>query len=173
MKTQNGRMAELVDIVVEDDRWLKVGLELMAAEVCAICLGRLDLDPAGFEIALLACDDKRIAALNGDFRAKVQATNVLSWPAEDLAPAKAGAAPRLPKQAAGMATELGDIAIAFDTCQAEAADQGKALGDHVAHLLAHGTLHLLGYDHVHDKDAALMEGLEVAILAKLGIADPY
>ena len=68
---------------------------------------------------------------------------------------------------------MGDIAIAFDTCQREADAQGKRFDAHVSHLLVHGFLHLLGYDHISDEDAALMEGLEVEILATLGVADPY
>jgi len=72
-----------------------------------------------------------------------------------------------------MPEELGDIAIAFGTCEREAADQGKPLRDHVTHLLVHGTLHLLGYDHVRDGDAALMEATEIRILADMGLANPY
>ena len=69
--------------------------------------------------------------------------------------------------------ELGDIAIAFETCAREAAEQGKPMADHVTHLVVHGLLHCLGYDHVDDADATVMEGLEVGILAKLGLSDPY
>ena len=73
----------------------------------------------------------------------------------------------------GQDAELGDIAIAYDTCAREAMEAGKDLRDHTLHLLVHGTLHLLGFDHIRDGDAALMEGLETEILGKLGIADPY
>jgi len=69
--------------------------------------------------------------------------------------------------------ELGDIAIAYDTCAGEAAAAGRPMADHVTHLLVHGTLHLLGFDHERDADATLMEGLEVEILGNMGIADPY
>jgi probable rRNA maturation factor len=72
-----------------------------------------------------------------------------------------------------MPTELGDIAIAFETCEEEAAAHGKTMHDHVTHLLVHGILHLLGYDHIRDPDAELMEATEVRILAKLGLDDPY
>ena len=68
---------------------------------------------------------------------------------------------------------LGDIAIAWETCMAEAGAQGKAPEAHVTHLIVHGVLHLLGYDHVEDEDAELMEGHEVCILASLGLSDPY
>jgi probable rRNA maturation factor len=68
---------------------------------------------------------------------------------------------------------LGDIAIAWETCQREAAEQAKPALDHITHLIVHGVLHLLGYDHIDDADASLMEGHEVRILASLGISDPY
>ena len=73
----------------------------------------------------------------------------------------------------GFVAQLGDIAIAWETCAAEAEAQAKPMADHVAHLIVHGVLHLLGYDHIEDEDAALMEGLEVRILASLGVSDPY
>ena len=68
---------------------------------------------------------------------------------------------------------MGDIAIAYDTCAREAAEQNKQMADHVTHLIVHGTLHLLGYDHIGDKDAAVMEALEVKLLGILGVPDPY
>ena len=69
--------------------------------------------------------------------------------------------------------ELGDIAISYDTCHAEAEAAGRPMADHVTHLIVHGLLHLLGYDHERDGDATLMERLEVEILGKLGLDDPY
>lgn len=72
-----------------------------------------------------------------------------------------------------MGEGLGDIAISYDTCLREAQSAGKPMPDHVTHLIVHGVLHLLGYDHVRDRDATLMEGLETVILGKMGIADPY
>jgi len=126
------------------------------------------VDAEAYEIAVLGCDDARIAALNGDFRAKPQATNVLSWPSADRAAGAPGGRPALPAPG-----ELGDIAIAFETCTREAAAQGKPFAAHVSHLLVHATLHLLGYDHITAQDAALMEGLEVEILATLGVPNPY
>lgn len=161
-------MPDLVETLIEDDRWQQAGLEQLAETACRAALAALGIDPSAHEIALLACGDARISVLNADFRDKATATNVLSWPTEDLGAQTEGGAPLTPQE-----TELGDIAISFDTCQREAEIQRKSFGDHVTHLLVHGCLHLLGYNHVSDKDAALMEGLEVSILAKLGIADPY
>jgi len=167
-------MPDLVETVIEDDRWQDLDIPDMAEATCGQTLGHLGIRPAGFEISLLACDDARIARLNADFRDRPQPTNVLSWPALDLS-AQPGERPLPPPQPAlaGMVQELGDIAIAYDTSRREALEQGKRMADHVTHLLVHGCLHLLGYDHIDDADARIMEGLECEILAKLGVANPY
>lgn len=160
-------MSEAVaDCVIEDDRWSDAGLEALAARAVAATLGWAGL--GGGTVVVLGCDDARIAALNADFRGKPQATNVLSWPSAAPAPRAPGATPALPDD-----DELGDIAIAYDTCRAEAAAQAKPFDDHVTHLLVHAVLHLLGHDHDNDADADLMEGAERAILSGLGIPDPY
>lgn len=125
------------------------------------------------EVSLLGCDDARIATLNAEFRDKPTPTNVLSWPEDDLAAVSDGDVPTVPRSDPDGTASLGDIAIAYDTCAREAVDQGKPFADHVTHLLVHGTLHLLGYDHMRPADAALMEGLEVKILGNLGVPDPY
>ena len=93
--------------------------------------------------------------------------------AKGIAPIAAGEDGDKPNLPEGPDPELGDIAIAFDTCARESEAAGKPMRDHVTHLLVHGVLHLLGYDHIRDKDAALMEGLEVEILGKLGLSNPY
>lgn len=163
-----------VETIIEDARWETADLAALAERAAARALSRLGLDAAGYDIAVLGCDDARIAALNADFRGKPQPTNVLSWPDEDLSPDQAGAMPVSPEPAnRDDPVPLGDIAIAFDTCTRESAEQGKAFCDHVTHLLVHGVLHLLGYDHIRDADATVMEGLEVEILGKLGLGDPY
>ena len=168
------RMPDLVDVVIEAPVWAAHDLAHLAEVAARATLDHLGLDAARFEIALLGCDDARMAALNSDFRGKASPTNVLSWPAHDLSAPQPGTRPSPPPDAGGtVAAELGDIAIALQTCQREAAAQTKPFQDHVSHLLVHGCLHLLGYDHISAKDAALMEGLEVEILAKLGIANPY
>ena len=158
-----------VDCIVEDIRWLNI--EIVAQRGADMTLSHLGLDPSEFEISVLACDDARIAVLNADFRGKPSPTNVLSWPSEERAAEVDGAMPDTPKLP--MEAELGDIAIAFETCAREAAEAEKLIEDHTMHLVVHGTLHLLGFDHERDKDAALMEGLETQILGKLGISDPY
>lgn len=156
-----------VDLVLEDERWLPLGLEALAGRATQATLGHVSLDPDRCEIVILGCDDARIAALNADFRGKAAPTNVLSWPAQDLTP------PEAPEPDPDGTIPLGDIALAYDTCAREAAQQGKTPEAHVTHLLVHGTLHLLGYDHARDGDATVMEALEVEILCKLGLGDPY
>ncbi len=167
-------MSELVDTLIEDERWHAAELAAAAERACRATLTHLEMPTDGFEISLLGCDDARIADLNRDFRDKPTATNVLSWPSEDRAADDAGAVPDRPEPGpAEMPEELGDIAIAYETCQREATEQGKDFGHHVAHLLVHACLHLLGYDHIRTEDAALMEQIEVEILATLGVNDPY
>jgi len=156
------------EVLIEDPRWGDLGLAAIAQRAVAAALAHLP--PAPWEVSLLACGDTRIAALNADFRGKPQPTNVLSWPGAERGSTTPGTAPAPP---APQDTELGDLAIAYDTCLAEAQAAGLALGDHVTHLLVHGTLHLLGYDHEHEADGDLMEAEETRILAGLGIADPY
>lgn len=167
-------MEPLVDTLIEDARWAAFGLEDLALSAIKATLAALDLPAGGYEISLLGCNDRRIAELNTDFRGKPQPTNVLSWPSNELGAARDGDLPKRPKPGgvAGPA-ELGDIAIAWETCEAEALDQAISMRDHVTHLLVHGTLHLLGYDHTRDGDAALMEGTEGRVLLAMGLADPY
>jgi probable rRNA maturation factor len=163
----------LVDCLTEDHRWDALDLEDLAEAVATVVLTRLGMDPEAYEISLLGCNDARIAELNADFRGKPQPTNVLSWPSEERGAAVAGAMPQRPGPGQMGPAELGDIAIAYETCAAEAQAAAKPLHDHVTHLLVHGVLHLLGFDHERPADAALMEGLEVEILGNLGISDPY
>ncbi|PWE29079.1 rRNA maturation RNase YbeY [Pararhodobacter marinus] len=163
-----------VELVTEDERWGPLDLAALAPRVCAETLAHLGHDPALVEISLLACDDARIRTLNAQFRAKDKPTNVLSWPTWDLSPDTPGGAPEAPETGTPDDPEmLGDIALAFETCTREAREQGKSAADHATHLIVHSTLHLLGYDHETEEDAALMEKTEVEILAKLGIRDPY
>jgi probable rRNA maturation factor len=120
---------------------------------------------AGFdgvaEISVLLTDDKAMAALNEKWRGKEGPTNVLSFPGDD--------GPTAP----GAPVFLGDIVLAFETLEREAAGDGKPFSDHLVHLVVHGVLHLRGYDHETDDEAAEMEALETELLAGLGIPDPY
>lgn len=115
------------------------------------------------EVSVLLADDDRLRTLNRTWRNQDKPTNVLSFPAMEPGEVVHGSRPVL----------LGDIAIALETVLREAGAEGKAPAAHLAHLVVHGTLHLLGHDHETDGEAALMEGTEALALARLGIADPY
>lgn len=167
-------MADLIDLVHEGGDWDLAALHDLAERAARATLARFDLAAPEYEIALLACDDARIAELNAQFRAKAVPTNVLSWPAWDLSAEADGDMPDLPPEGnADDPESLGNIALAYETCTREALDQDKALSAHLLHLVVHSVLHLLGYDHIRDKDAALMEETEIAILASMGVQNPY
>lgn len=161
----------LTDTIIEDDRWNALDLTALAERAARQTLISVSLVPPEFEIAILACDDTRIAELNTEFRDKPTPTNVLSWPSDERASETDGEHPTKP--ILPMDAELGDIAISYDTCAREAEAADKSMSDHVTHLIIHGTLHLLGYDHIRDLDATLMEQTEVLILGTLGIDTPY
>jgi len=160
-----------LDILTEDDRWNDVDLASVAKRAAAALSAHLGLDASIFSADILACDDARIADLNAEFRQKPTSTNVLSWPSDERGSEVIGDAPEPPDPR--FDAELGDIAISFDTCQKEAIESHIPFENHLSHLIIHAILHLLGYDHVEDEDAALMEGIEIAILEKMGIQNPY
>lgn len=127
---------------------------------------------ARLTLTVLFTDDAAVRTLNREWRGKDKPTNVLSFPGdwleleeEDIAALAEGA--DVPP------AHIGDIALALETIRAEAAEQGKTPRDHLLHLLLHGTLHLLGYDHEEEAEADAMEALETRLLADLGVADPY
>jgi len=140
-----------ITLVVEDQNWRSHrGIQTRVKQAADAARKAVKLK-GGFTILLAG--DRKLRALNGDFRGKDKPTNVLSFPAGgDYA---------------------GDIAIAYGVTRREAKDAGKDFADHASHLVVHGVLHLAGYDHERPKDAKLMEPLEVKILKRLGIADPY
>ncbi len=153
------RPALAVDIVVEFPLWkAQRGADAMLRRALAAAAA---LVPSDGELAVVLTDDAAIRALNRDWRGKDAATNVLSFPAKEARPDRR--APRL----------LGDIVIAYETVAREAAAEGKPFMHHLAHLAVHGFLHLVGYDHEANEDADAMEGLEIAILARLDVPDPY
>jgi len=146
----------LIDLEVEDPAWTEAlpqaeALALAAAEATLASEGAV-----GEGVSLLLTDDAAVRDLNRRFRQQDKPTNVLSFPA-----------PQNPERF------LGDVALAYGVCAREASEQGKPLSHHLQHLVAHGVFHLLGYDHETDAQAAEMEGLERAVLAGLGVPDPY
>ena len=127
------------------------------------------LGDAPAEMSLVLADDALVQTLNRDYRDKDKPTNVLSFALlDDLDDTDDVLA-----REQGMPILIGDVILAFETVQREAREQGKSVGDHLTHLVIHGVLHLLGYDHQSDPDADRMERLETSILARMGIADPY
>lgn len=150
-------MTVVVDVEIEDEAWSRdvADVEDRVSRAVIAALG----DRAGSVVVLLT-DDATVRDLNARFRDKDAPTNVLSFPAA-------------PMDMPGQATPLGDLVLAHGVCAREARDQSKALADHLTHLVVHGTLHLLGHDHVDDAEAEAMEAHEVTILAALGVADPY
>jgi probable rRNA maturation factor len=124
----------------------------------------VEADTGDAELAVMLTDDSGIRTLNKNWRGHDKPTNVLSFPAlQPTGPQSADDAPRM----------LGDIAIAYETTRREADDEQKPFDHHLSHLAVHGFLHLVGYDHENDMQAEAMEAHERAILAELGIPDPY
>jgi probable rRNA maturation factor len=144
-----------IDIEIEEDGWLAAVPNAAALVDAAATAALAAADQAG-NVAVLLTDDEAVQDLNAEFRGKDAPTNVLSFPA----------APN-PEHL------LGDIALALGVMVREAAEQGKPLAHHLQHLVIHGVLHLIGYDHETDGDAERMESLERAVLAGLGVPDPY
>jgi probable rRNA maturation factor len=142
----------VIDIEIEDEAW---SAALPSAEALVLAAANAALDGEG-AVTILLADDAAVAELNHTFRGKTGPTNVLSFPAPD-----------------NPENHLGDIALAYGVCAREAIEQDKPLAAHLQHLVAHGVLHLLGYDHLTEAEAEEMEALERRILAGLGVPDPY
>lgn len=146
--------------------WL-ASAESIVEEAATAAFGQTPIPPrpnGAAEVSLVLADNETVQRLNREFRGKDAPTNVLSFAGSDAD------FPEIPDAP----VHLGDIVLALETLQAEAAAQGKTGAAHLAHLTVHGLLHLLGYDHERgEADAAAMEALEVRILAHLGIGDPY
>lgn len=151
-----GRAA--IDLVVDDPRWPDDAGRLEAA-------ARAALDSAGWTgagtLTVALVDDLTVQGLNRDWRDRDRPTNVLSFPGDGKA---------LP---GGPPPHLGDVILAYETVMREAAEQAKPPLDHATHLVVHGVLHLLGFDHETEPEAMRMESLETRLLAGFGIADPY
>ncbi|MGA1342946.1 MAG: rRNA maturation RNase YbeY [Hyphomonas sp.] len=141
-------------LIIEGEIWSALD------DVDALCQRAFDaaakFAPAEGTVSLLLTDDSVLQQLNRDFRGRDKPTDILSFPALDID-----------------RPLLGDIAVAHGTATRDATLQGKALGDHLTHLLIHGYLHLLGHDHQTPAEAAIMESIEVEALACLGISNPY
>ncbi len=152
-----------VDILVQAGKWppleevQKIVLRAISATVTIAELRYQD----EAELSVVMSDDCHVRELNRQWRNIDKATNVLSFPAQEVSPAGI----------AGML--LGDIVLANETVNREAQEQGKKFEDHLSHLVIHGFLHIFGYDHINDQEAEIMEDLERRTLLRLGIANPY
>jgi probable rRNA maturation factor len=144
-----------VSVLVNGASWTRAvpGAATLVRRAARAALGAAQARARG-EIAVVLADDRTLRRLNRDYRGKDRPTNVLSFPI------------------AGRES-LGDVVLARETLLAEAAAQGKRPADHLAHLVVHGVLHLLGYDHKRAGQARRMEALEVKVLRGLRVADPY
>lgn len=151
-----------IDILTESPLWGDSEAYETLAKSCADAVwSRLELPQTETELSLVLTDDASIREINAQWRNKDKPTNVLSFPAFEVA---AGDAP---------GPMLGDIIIARETVEREAVDEQKTFDQHLHHMIVHGLLHLLGYDHEDEEEAEEMEGLEREILHALAIPDPY
>ena len=162
-RPRSGRAAPAIEIVVDSARWSgRRGVQPLLRRAIAGASAALPAKPArstsGAELAIVLTNDSAIRKLNRTWRGKNEPTNVLSFPTDPQA---------------GPHRLLGDIVIAYETLAREARAERKPFDHHLAHLAVHGFLHLCGYDHENDRQAATMERLETAILARLGVPDPY
>ncbi|MBY0532542.1 MAG: rRNA maturation RNase YbeY [Xanthobacteraceae bacterium] len=153
-------MSFAIDISAESEGWSKIpNLEAHVRRAAEAAM--LDNDAPPSEISVVLSDDEHIRELNKHHRGIDKPTNVLSFPAVRM------------KTPAGAPRILGDVVLAFETVEREAKEEAKSIENHLAHLVVHGVLHLLGYDHEDDDEAETMEARERQILARLGIPDPY
>ena len=159
-----------VDLIMEDARWKTLDLMQIVNNAFNATLWQLNLKSENFICCILACNNKKIEDLNAQFRGKKNSTNVLSFPS------KVGVYETIngiQSETNADPFELGDIAIAYEVCKTEAIVSNIKFEDHVCHLIIHSVLHLLGFDHEGEENAVEMEKIEVQVLAKLGISNPY
>ena len=150
---------------IEEHRWDAALPDVAAVltQAIGLALGEIGAGGRAIEVGVRLVDDGAIRGLNRDWRGRDKPTNVLSFPLGEPGPAPDPALPWL----------IGDIVMGFETVEAEALRERKPLAHHVAHLAIHATLHLLGHDHAAEPEAEAMEQAEIALLARLGIPDPY
>ena len=146
--------------------WEKLVREAAEAAIAESAFPQLTTSERPIELSVRLAGDAEVRALNSKWRGKDQATNVLSFPLANPGDFNS-------KNISDQELLLGDIILAQGICESEAIEKGVSVQDHASHLLIHGTLHLLGYDHHDDDAAAEMESREIRALARLGIADPY
>ncbi|SCA55871.1 Endoribonuclease YbeY [Candidatus Terasakiella magnetica] len=155
-----------LDITRGDEAWLACDELITAAVKAALETCDQDTNGRACELSILLSDNDQVQELNREYREKDKPTNVLSFPAlECEAPGELVLEPG--------PLHLGDIILAHGVVEVEAREQKITMEDHLTHLILHGVLHLLGYDHIEDEEAEVMESLEIALLKDFGIANPY
>ena len=168
-------MQPAIDIAVADPRWTAIvgdDADTRLAPLFAALFSQATVPDMPATASLILADDTLVHALNRDYRGRDKATNVLSFPFTEDAPDGTKRAPPVISDPP-LPTCLGDVYVAFETTTAEADGEGKPRFDHLCHLIIHGMLHLLGFDHQDAPKADMMENLERNVLDRLGIADPY
>lgn len=145
----------IIDISLHSSAWAQhiPKIEQKVEDIASTALAAMDYK-SGQELSIVLCDDAFIKTLNHEYRGKDKATNVLSFPQNED----------------GL---LGDIVLAYETVNKESTAQNKSFEDHMTHLIIHGLLHLMGHDHEEDHEANAMEALEIEILEKMGVKNPY
>ena len=168
----------MLDVLVETDAewdsktgWKALARQAAEAAIAESAFPQLTHSRRPVELSIRLAGDEEVRSLNVEWRGSDKPTNVLSFPMVE--PAAIGDGGWVGDKSDGQELMLGDIVLAHGVCEAEAAARAIPLERHAAHLMVHGTLHLLGYDHLDDAAAADMESREVRALARLGIADPY
>lgn len=163
----------MLEIALEADEewdsrrcWDELVRDAVEAAVAESAFPQLATSERPVEISVLLTGDDQVRRLNAEWREKDRPTNVLSFPMADANDLRS-------TSIAGPELLLGDIILARGICEAEAADKGVSVENHASHLVVHGTLHLLGYDHHDDAEAADMENREIRALKRLGISNPY
>ena len=167
---REGRDLE-IELIIEDQRWSEISKDfsfLKEASLLALSQEATETAPLAMKsphrlAVLVMSDDASIKDLNKTYRGKDKATNVLSFPStESLLPGEENEP-----------VHIGDVILAYDYVSEEAKNEKKALQTHLSHLVVHGVLHLLGYDHETSEDAEAMETLEIKLMKQLGLENPY
>ena len=165
-----------INIIFKDKRWVKIPLEEIGKGALKLIIDKFLGQDNNFEVSILASDDVVIRKLNKKFIGKDGSTNIISWPEHETLSNQPGHIPdlvtKLKSRSEGL-TFLGNLALSFERCSIEAKEKNIHFEDHILHLLLHGCLHLIGFDHQNEKDANLMEDIEIRLLSGVGIKNPY
>jgi probable rRNA maturation factor len=167
-----GKASACIDVIISENAWEYKCADLAGlceraaiAGISAVCEINKLLKLEGAEVAIMLSNNSHVQDLNRDYRDIDKPTNVLSFASFD--------ADELVKMPEGADIILGDIVVAYETVVSEAEEEGKVLEDHLVHMIVHGVLHLLGFDHQSDEEARQMESLEIDVLDRMGIFNPY